>query len=53
MWDDYVMSFRTNPEAPQPHPISDDAWSAEAIAATLPPAILAAQRAARRPEARR
>ena len=53
MWDHYVTSFRVNPEAPRAHPIGDDAWSEEAITATLPPSILADRRAGRKPEAPR
>lgn len=36
--------FPSHLETPQPSPITDDAWSAEAIAACLPPAVLAARR---------
>lgn len=46
MLDRHAVSFRVNPEAPQLHPIGDDAWSEEAIAACLPPSALAARRRA-------
>jgi hypothetical protein len=47
MLDRHAASYRINPEAPQPHPIADDAWSEVAIAACLPPSALAARRRAR------
>ena len=47
MLDRHAATFRINPEAPQPHPIADDAWSDEAIAACLPPSVLAERRRAR------
>jgi hypothetical protein len=46
MLDRHAASFQINPEAPQPHPIGDDAWSDEAIAACLPPSALAERRRA-------
>jgi hypothetical protein len=46
MLDRHAASFPVNPEAPQPHPIGDDAWSDEAIAACLPPSALAERRRA-------
>lgn len=46
MLDRHAAWYRINPEAPQPHPIADDAWSDEAIAACLPPSALAARRRA-------